>query len=124
MHQCGLLEKLKEYGRPHIIGSYRMDMMAWNDLDINVENDKMSLDKLYILSDYIIKTFHPIWYEAKEERTNENKTVWISVYGRKPEYRLKNLPDRNCLITAALIITSKPLLSNLYLSFTFTLFCY
>lgn len=77
LYQCGLLKELKKYGCPHIIGSYRMDMMAWNDLDIDVENDKMSLDKLHNLSDYIIKTFRPVWYEAKEERTNENKTVWF-----------------------------------------------
>ncbi|MDE7303743.1 MAG: hypothetical protein K2N60_10545 [Oscillospiraceae bacterium] len=77
LYQCGLLEELKKYGCPHIIGSYRMDMMAWNDLDIDVENEKMSLDKLHNLSEYIIKTFRPVWYEAKEERTDENKTVWF-----------------------------------------------
>ncbi len=77
LYQCGLLEELKKYGCPHIIGSYRMDMMAWNDLDIDVENDKMSLNKLHTLSEYIIKTFRPVWYEAKEERTDENKTVWF-----------------------------------------------
>lgn len=49
-----------------------MDMMAWNDLDIDVENDKMSLDKLYSLTDYIIKTFHPVWYEAKQELIYKN----------------------------------------------------
>ncbi len=37
LYQCGLLKELKKYGCPHIIGSYRMDMMAWNELDINVE---------------------------------------------------------------------------------------
>ena len=43
-----------------------MDMMAWNDLDIDIENDNMSLEKLYELSVFIINTFHPLWYEAKE----------------------------------------------------------
>ena len=91
LYQCGLLEELKEYGCPHTIGSYRMDMMAWNDLDIDVENDKMSLDKLYILSDYIIKTFHPIWYEAKEERTDDNKTVWFHGFEMLVENQLWNV---------------------------------
>lgn len=54
-----------------------MDMMAWNDLDIDIENEKMSLDKLYCLSQFIMDRFHPIWYEAKEERNSENKTVWF-----------------------------------------------
>lgn len=91
LYQCGLLDELKKYGTPHIIGSYRMDMMAWNDLDIDVENDKMSLDKLYILSDYIIKTFHPVWYEAKEELTDENKTVWFHGFEALVEGQLWNI---------------------------------
>ena len=91
LYQCGLLEELKAYGCPHIIGSYRMDMMAWNDLDIDVENDKMSLDKLYTLSDYIIKTFHPVWYEAKEEQTDDDKTVWFHGFETKVEGQLWNI---------------------------------
>ncbi len=91
LYQCGLLEELKAYGCPHTIGSYRMDMMVYNDLDIDVENDKMSLDKLYILSDYIIKTFHPVWYEAKEERTDNNKTVWFHGFEMLVEGQLWNI---------------------------------
>lgn len=77
LYEFGLLDKLKEIGTPHIIGSYRMDMMAWNDLDIDIENDNMSLEKLYALSDFILRTFHPVWYEAKEEVNAEGKTVWF-----------------------------------------------
>ncbi len=91
LYQCGLLEELKKYGCPHIIGSYRMDMMAWNDLDIDVENDKMSLNKLHTLSEYIIKTFRPVWYEAKEERTDENKTVWFHGFEMLVEGQLWNI---------------------------------
>ena len=36
LYEFGLLKKLEEMGVPHIIGSYRMDMMAWNDLDIDI----------------------------------------------------------------------------------------
>ena len=77
LYEFGLLDKLKEIGAAHIIGSYRMDMMAWNDLDIDIENTNMSLEKLYALSDFIIRTFHPVWYEAKEEVNAEGKTVWF-----------------------------------------------
>ncbi len=72
-----MLEILKKYGVPHIIGSYRMDLMAWNDLDIDIENDSMSLESLYELSEYIIQTFRPVWYEAKEERRENGETVWF-----------------------------------------------
>lgn len=77
LYEFGLLEQLEKIGVPHIIGSYRMDMMAWNDLDIDIENDNMSMEKLYELSAYIIKTFHPLWYEAKEEISEEGKKVWF-----------------------------------------------
>lgn len=77
LYRYGLLHKLKEYGTPHVIGSYRMDMMAWNDLDIDIENDSMSLAKLYQLSEYILKAFRPSWYEAKEEITPDGKKVWF-----------------------------------------------
>lgn len=77
LYEYGLLKRLEEIGKPHIIGSYKMDMMAWNDLDIDIENDSMSLDKLHDLSTFIIKTFHPVWYEAKEEVNDEGKKVWF-----------------------------------------------
>lgn len=77
LYELGLLKKLEEIGVPHVIGSYRMDMMAWNDLDIDIENDVMSLDKLYELSSFIINTFHPTWYEAKEEINQDEKKVWF-----------------------------------------------
>ena len=77
LYEFGLMEQLEKIGIPHIIGSYRMDMMAWNDLDIDIENDNMSKEKLYELSAYIFKTFQPLWYEAKEEISEDGKRVWF-----------------------------------------------
>lgn len=77
LFDMGLMRRLGEIGEPHVIGSYKMDMMAWNDLDIDIENSGMSMEKLYGLTDYMIKTFRPKWYEAKEEITDEGKTVWF-----------------------------------------------
>lgn len=77
LYDCGLLKELKKYGRPHMIGSYRMDMMAWNDVDIDVENQNMSLEKLYRLTAFILEKFHPTWYEAKEERNSAGEIVWF-----------------------------------------------
>ena len=77
LYEFGLLKKLEGIGKAHIIGSYRMDMMAWNDLDIDIENGAMSLDKLHELSAFIISVFHPLWYEAKEEVNADGKRVWF-----------------------------------------------
>lgn len=73
----GLLNELKQYGTPHIIGSYKMDLMAWNDLDIDVENDLMSLNKLHNLTKFILDSFNPTWYEAKEEVDKQGSKGWF-----------------------------------------------
>lgn len=77
LHEYGLLEELKKYGTPHVIGSYRMDMMAWNDLDIDVSNEAMSMERLYELTSALLRIFRPVWYEAKQETTEEGKAVWF-----------------------------------------------
>lgn len=77
LQDCGLLNELKKYGTPHIIGSYKMNLMAWNDLDIDVENESMSLDKLYQLTKFILDNFNPTWYEAKEETNEQSNKVWF-----------------------------------------------
>ncbi len=77
LYEYGLFEKLKTIGCPHIVGSYRMDMMAWNDLDIDIENDTMSKERLYELTQFILAAFMPTWYEAKEEINSDGKTVWF-----------------------------------------------
>lgn len=77
LYEFGLLNELQKYGTPHIIGSYRMDMMAWNDLDIDVENTDMSQEKLYELTAFIIEKFHPTWYEAKQEVDENGDVIWF-----------------------------------------------
>lgn len=40
LYEFGLLDRLEQLGKAHIIGSCRMDMMAWNDLDIDIEFER------------------------------------------------------------------------------------
>ncbi len=77
LYDLGLLNELNKYGASHIIGSYKMNLMAWNDLDIDVENEFMSLDKLHLLTKFILDNFNPTWYEAKEEINEQGDTVWF-----------------------------------------------
>lgn len=77
LYEYGLWDKLNNLGKAHIIGSYRMDMIVNNDLDIDVLNTEMSNKKLYELTKYIIDTFNPVWYEAKQEVNEAGKTVWF-----------------------------------------------
>lgn len=77
LYEYGLLGALSQCGRPHIIGSCRMDLMVGNDLDIDIENESMTTERLYALTAYILNTFHPTGYEAKEEQNAEGSTVWF-----------------------------------------------
>lgn len=77
LYDLGLLSELNKYGTPHIIGSVKMNLMVWNDLDIDVENDFMSLDKLHNLTKSILDNFNPTWYEAKEEINEQGNKVWF-----------------------------------------------
>ena len=80
LQDTGLLGELSKYGDVHPIGSYRMDIMAWNDIDIDVKNDGMSLEKLYALTRYVLETFRPVWYEAKEVVTDEESCPLSPVF--------------------------------------------
>lgn len=91
LREKGLLSRLEEIGRPHIIGSYRMDMMAWNDLDIDVENDEMTIDKLYALTEFVLKTFRPVWYEAKQEQNEQGENVWFHGFETMQDGQLWNV---------------------------------
>lgn len=74
----GLLEYLNAHcGKTHVVGSYAMDLMAANDLDIDVENKNMSQEKLYALSAFVNKTFHPSWYEAKQVFDKYGDVTWF-----------------------------------------------
>lgn len=77
LYDLGLLNELKKYGTPHIVGSYSINAMAWNDLDIDVTNDNMSTSKLYQLTASILEKFSPIWYEAKQEINEKGEKVWF-----------------------------------------------
>lgn len=66
LYDYGILDMLEPYGQVHMVGSYRMDVMTWNDLDIYVENDKIQLKDIYVLMRKIFERFQPKWFEGKE----------------------------------------------------------
>ncbi|MGN0542838.1 MAG: hypothetical protein ACI4JG_05220 [Acutalibacteraceae bacterium] len=82
IYNFSLLNELNKYGTPYIIGSYSMDLMAWNDLDIYVSNKSMSTEKLYELTTFILNTFKPVWYEAKQD-VIDGKTAWFHGFETK-----------------------------------------
>ena len=56
-----------------------MDMMVWDDLDTDIENDSMSLEKPYELSSFMLNTFHSTWHEAKVEKMKRENSLVLRV---------------------------------------------
>ena len=68
LYECGLKRVLEKYGEVHIVGSYYIDAMAWNDLDVYVDNRTMTTEKLYALTSELLTAFNPSWYEASHHQ--------------------------------------------------------
>ena len=91
LYDSGLFAWLENIGEPHVIGSYRMGMMAWNDLDIDIVNERMDTDRLYSLTAFVLEQFCPLWYEAKEEVNDQGKTVWFHGFHTRIDGELWNV---------------------------------
>ena len=77
LYKYGLLNELKKYGSTHIIGSYKMDLMVWNDLDVDIENTSINMNIIYDLTKYIFDKFNPIWYQGKETLMANKKCYFL-----------------------------------------------
>jgi len=77
LYKYGLLEKLNQYGTAYLTGSYQMNLMTWNDLDIYVDNEFISLKIIYKIVKYIIDTFHPTWFEARQDVSDDNTCYFV-----------------------------------------------
>jgi hypothetical protein len=77
MYKYGLIDELNKYGKTHIIGSYKMDLMVWNDLDIDVENSKINMDIIYNITKFVFYKFSPIWFEGKEALMANKKCYFL-----------------------------------------------
>ena len=45
----GLRETLESYGKVHVVGSYRMRLMAWRDLDIHLVREAVDKTAFFAL---------------------------------------------------------------------------
>lgn len=77
LYKYNLFDELSKYNKVYFIGSYRMDLMIWNDLDLYVDNVDVKMSDIYKIIDFIIIKFKPIWFEAKEGRENNKKYYFI-----------------------------------------------
>lgn len=61
----GLFRILEKYGTPHPVGSYRCDLMTWEDLDISMECSDPSEQMLYDLAKDVNAQLVPYSFEGK-----------------------------------------------------------
>lgn len=83
-----LSDFLHTIGKTHIIGSYKMNLMAIPDLNIAVENDEMSIEKLYKTTAHILNTIQPSTYEGKEFINKAGKKEWYFSFQKE----IKSVP--------------------------------
>src|SRR2546421_4696272 len=80
LHRKGLLEVLKQFGTPHISGSYALDLMTWRDLVIYLENDHISESTFFELGRQIEKLLHPLKMSYRNERLARSKGLPNGLY--------------------------------------------
>jgi hypothetical protein len=77
LYDYGLINLLEKYGKPHIIGSYKMDLMVWNDLDLDIENKKVSMKNIFEIAKFVMDKYSPIWFEGKETIVDNKKCYFF-----------------------------------------------
>ncbi len=80
LRKKGLRKILKQYGIPHITGSYSLGLMTWRDLDIYLENDDLSETEFFGLGKKIASSFNPVKMSFRNERIAKTEDLPIGLY--------------------------------------------
>ncbi|MCM1268744.1 MAG: hypothetical protein NC302_12650 [Bacteroidales bacterium] len=65
MYHHGLFDLLQKYGEVYIVGSYRMEMMTWNDIDFYMDRAGLNAQNYYSLASDILKEMAPIHFNGE-----------------------------------------------------------
>jgi hypothetical protein len=76
----GLLGVLKQFGDPHISGSYSLDLMTWRDLDIYLEADDLTESRFFELGEKIVSILQPVKMSFRNERIAHTKGLPAGLY--------------------------------------------
>jgi hypothetical protein len=78
--QKGLLAILNLFGKPHISGSYFLDLMTWRDLDIYLETENITETDFFLLGGKIASAFDPVKMSYRNERIGKTKGLPHGLY--------------------------------------------
>jgi hypothetical protein len=73
LSEKGLLQILNSFGKPHITGSYSLDLMTWRDLDIYLEVNNLSEADFFNLGSQICTTLTPVKMSFRNELLAKTK---------------------------------------------------
>lgn len=64
LYEKGLLRVLERFGRVYVTGSYQMDLMVWNDLDVSIEHPDAPPSLLFELGSAVNGLLRPYRFEG------------------------------------------------------------
>lgn len=73
LHEKGLMPLLARFGKPHITGSYSLDLMSWRDLDIYLEVESFSEPAFFSLGAAIASLLQPVKMQFRNERIAQSE---------------------------------------------------
>src|SRR5688572_20088230 len=80
LQQKGLMNILLQFGKPHISGSYSLDLMTWRDLDIYLEVETISESAHFSLGEKINAALHPVKMSFRNELLGKTKGLPSGLY--------------------------------------------
>lgn len=76
----GLLTVLKNFGTPHVTGSYALNLMTWRDLDIYLETESINEKIFFELGAEVQNLFNPVKMSYRNERITQTRGLPVGLY--------------------------------------------
>lgn len=80
LEEKGLRELLRQYGIPHVSGSYLLHLMAWRDLDIYLETESLTELDFFTLGGRITSILNPARMSFRNERIAQTPGLPYGLY--------------------------------------------
>ena len=91
LENMGLRHILSQYGIPHIVGSFTLQLMAWRDLDIYLETEAITVSDFFALGERIASVLSPVRMSFRNERIAQTEGLPRGLYwGVYSGYEIEN----------------------------------
>jgi hypothetical protein len=80
LYQKGLMAIVKDYGIPHITGSYALELMTWRDLDIYLESPAITEADFFMLGRKIENALSPVKMSYRNEKIGKTEGLPCGLY--------------------------------------------